>query len=57
MKPKYCMQHPDRIVHARGRCKSCYVSIRRLIDGGSISDRQAVKLGYFLPLREDKKKK
>lgn len=44
----YCLQHPKRPVHARGRCKSCYMSIKRMIRNGKMTEAEAVRDGYLL---------
>lgn len=52
-KPKHCLQHHDRTVHSRGRCKPCYESIKRMIRDGELTDARAVKEGWLLPKRKE----
>ncbi len=45
----HCLQHKDRPVYSRGRCKSCYESIKRSIRSGQMTDAQAVRNRWLLP--------
>lgn len=58
MPTKLCLQHDGkngneaRPVHIRGRCKSCYESIRREIRNGRMTEAGAVKQGWLLPSKQ-----